>query len=95
MSRRSARSCTPTIEIQIDEHQTWLDRLQQDKCRIAFAVVDDSIGPIGMVSVSELDWRHRKADWAFYLTETERGGLGAALELLCWISSLTGLAWRS
>jgi UDP-4-amino-4,6-dideoxy-N-acetyl-beta-L-altrosamine N-acetyltransferase len=68
-------------EIQIDEHQTWLDRLQQDKCRIAFAVVDDSIGPIGMVSVSELDWRHRKADWAFYLTETERGGLGAALEL--------------
>lgn len=68
-------------EIQIDEHQDWLDRLKHDKCRIAFAVVDDKIGPIGMVSVSELDWRHRKADWAFYLTETERGGLGAALEL--------------
>ena len=68
-------------EIQIDEHQDWLDRLRHDKCRIAFAVVDDKIGPIGMVSVSELDWRHRKADWAFYLTETERGGLGAALEL--------------
>ena len=33
-----------------------------------------------MVSVNELDWRHRKADWAFYLTENERGGLGAALE---------------
>ena len=63
------------MKIQIDERQTWLDRLQHDKCRIAFAVVDDSIGPIGMVSVSELDWRHRKADWAFYLTETERGGL--------------------
>jgi UDP-4-amino-4,6-dideoxy-N-acetyl-beta-L-altrosamine N-acetyltransferase len=68
-------------EIQIDEHQNWLDRLKVDKCRIAFAVVDDSVGPIGMVSVNELDWRHRKADWAFYLTATERGGLGAALEL--------------
>jgi UDP-4-amino-4,6-dideoxy-N-acetyl-beta-L-altrosamine N-acetyltransferase len=68
-------------EIQIDEHQNWLDGLKADKRRIVFAVIDERVGPIGMVSVSNMDWRHHKADWAFYLTETERGGLGAALEL--------------
>jgi len=67
-------------EIQVDEHEDWLERLKQDKCRIAFAVIDDKHGPIGMVSLNAVDWRHRKADWAFYLTENERGGLGASLE---------------
>lgn len=67
-------------EIQVEEHTGWLDRLEHDRCRIAFAVVDEAIGPIGMVGLNSLDWRHSKSDWAFYLTETERGGLGAALE---------------
>jgi len=67
-------------EIQADEHQDWLDRLKLDKYRIAFAVIDDKLGPIGMVSLTAVDRRHRKADWAFYLTENERGGLGASLE---------------
>jgi UDP-4-amino-4,6-dideoxy-N-acetyl-beta-L-altrosamine N-acetyltransferase len=67
-------------EIQLDEHKDWLDQLKHDKCRIAFAVIDDTLGPIGMVGLNSLDWRHRKSDWAFYLTENERGGLGAALE---------------
>jgi UDP-4-amino-4,6-dideoxy-N-acetyl-beta-L-altrosamine N-acetyltransferase len=67
-------------EIQLDEHQDWLGRLKQDKCRIAFAVIDEKSGPIGMVGLNSVDWRHRRSDWAFYLTEGERGGLGAALE---------------
>src|SRR5262245_54384630 len=67
-------------EIQIEEHEGWLEKLKHDPCRMAFAVIDDTLGPIGMVGLNSLDWRHRKSDWAFYLTENERGGLGAALE---------------
>lgn len=67
-------------EIQLEEHKGWLDQLKHNHCRIAFAVMDETLGPIGMVGLNSLDWRHRKSDWAFYLTENERGGLGAALE---------------
>jgi len=67
-------------EIQLEEHKGWLDQLKRDRCRIAFAVMDEARGPIGMVGLNSLDRRHRKSDWAFYLTENERGGLGAALE---------------
>lgn len=69
-------------EIQLEEHKGWLDQLKHDRCRIAFAVMDETLGPIGMVGLNSLDWRHRKSDWAFYLTENERGGLGAALEFV-------------
>ena len=39
-----------------------------------------SVRPLGIVSVNAVDRLHKKADWAYYLTEKERGGLGAALE---------------
>lgn len=66
--------------ITIDEHQRWLARLANDPSQIVFAVLDENAQPVGVVSLNAIDRLHRKSDWAFYLAESERGGLGAALE---------------
>lgn len=65
--------------IDVNEHLNWINRLKQDNKQIVFAIIDKS-GPLGIVSVNAVDRLHKKADWAYYLTEKERGGLGAALE---------------
>ncbi|NYT38019.1 UDP-4-amino-4,6-dideoxy-N-acetyl-beta-L-altrosamine N-acetyltransferase [Allopusillimonas soli] len=62
------------------EHRNWLDGLNTDARQIVFAVLGGDPMPIGIVSITALDTLHRKSDWAFYLDEKERGGLGAALE---------------
>ena len=66
-------------EISVDEHLSWLKQLNSDKRQIVFAVlVDDVVS--GIVSVNAIDRMHLKSDWAFYLDENVRGGLGAVLE---------------
>lgn len=65
--------------ISAPEHAAWLAWLEDDKSRIDFAVLMS--GQVaGAASVSRLDRRHRSCDWAFYLDEACRGGLGTALE---------------
>ena len=67
-------------EIGIDEHLAWVQRLQNDDRQIVFAILNEAQMPLGVVSVNAMDRRHRKADWAYYLTESARGGLGSAIE---------------
>lgn len=62
------------------EHLAWIDRLKQDDRQIVLVVLDDLSSPLGVVSVNAIDRLHQKADWAYYLTGTARGGLGSALE---------------
>lgn len=62
------------------EHAGWLSKMASDPRQIIFVVLDEMNAPIGVVSLNAIDWLHRKSDWAFYLDENERGGLGAALE---------------
>lgn len=66
--------------IGINEHLGWINRLKQDNRQIVFAVTCADYGPVGVVSVNAIDQLHKKADWAYYLTEHGRGGLGSALE---------------
>ena len=66
-------------EIALDEHLSWIKSLESDRKQIVFVVlVDEKIS--GVVSVNAIDTLHKKSDWAFYLDENVRGGLGAALE---------------
>lgn len=66
-------------EINSYEHIKWLNSLENNNNKIVFAVLlDDNI--MGAVSVQEIDKLHKKSDWALYLDEHARGGLGAALE---------------
>jgi UDP-4-amino-4,6-dideoxy-N-acetyl-beta-L-altrosamine N-acetyltransferase len=66
-------------EITLDEHLSWVKRLGSDKRQLVFVVFVDNVVS-GVVSVNAIDRSHKKSDWAFYLDENVRGGLGAALE---------------
>lgn len=67
-------------EIEVSEHLQWIDHLKEDSRQIVFAVIDQDSNPLGVVSVNEINRKHARADWAYYLTADARGGLGAALE---------------
>ena len=67
-----------------DEHSNWLEATQRSARSLVFLVLDaDAVR--GMVSLSDIDQKHKKTDWAFYLSPEARGGLGAALEF-SWLS---------
>ena len=66
--------------IGVNEHLAWLAGLKQDNSQHVFAILGEFGAPLGVVSVSSIDFKNRKADWAYYLTESARGGLGAAIE---------------
>lgn len=67
-------------EISIDEHFSWIERLKKREDIKFYAVIFDG-KIVGGVSLSNIDILHKRADWAFYLSETSHGrGIGAALE---------------
>ncbi|NOZ42651.1 MAG: UDP-4-amino-4,6-dideoxy-N-acetyl-beta-L-altrosamine N-acetyltransferase [Alphaproteobacteria bacterium] len=66
--------------IGLNEHLIWLSRIKTDDSQMVFVVLDENHCPVGMASVNTINYPHRKADWAFYLTGSAVGGLGAALE---------------
>ena len=65
--------------IGLDEHLAWIEALEKDPGQIVFVVLLNG-AVSGVVSINALDRLHKKSDWAFYLDEKARGGLGAALE---------------
>jgi UDP-4-amino-4,6-dideoxy-N-acetyl-beta-L-altrosamine N-acetyltransferase len=66
--------------IGVNEHLKWINRIKNDDTQIIFAVMDEEHVPLGVASVNAIDQHHKKADWAYYLTQHARGGLGSALE---------------
>ncbi|MFN3883358.1 MAG: UDP-4-amino-4,6-dideoxy-N-acetyl-beta-L-altrosamine N-acetyltransferase [Rhodocyclaceae bacterium] len=66
--------------VSVSEHLDWINRLKQDDRQIVFVVLNEERSPLGVVSANAIDRLHKKTDWAYYLTETARGGLGSALE---------------
>lgn len=63
-----------------EEHRNWLERLNTDARNIVFVVTNDGGRAIGVVSANAIDYTHKKAEWAYYLTENARSGVGAVLE---------------
>lgn len=70
--------------ISANEHLAWLHSLDGDESKAVFAIADENSECIGVVSLSQIDKVHLRADWAYYLSESARGGLGAAIEF-CFI----------
>ena len=67
--------------ISASEHLAWINRLKSDDRQIVLAVLLDGVDPVGIVSINAIDRLHKKADWAFYLSESMAGkGIGSALE---------------
>ena len=79
-------------EITTAEHQNWLDQLKKSTTTRVFCILKEA-NPAGIVSFSGIDEKHKKCDWAFFLDENERGGLGAALEFAAinYVFSTMGL----
>lgn len=62
-----------------EEHGVWVGNLCQSSSVIAFAVCCE--GEVyGLVSFNKMCKNNLTADWAYYLSDKARGGLGAALE---------------
>jgi UDP-4-amino-4,6-dideoxy-N-acetyl-beta-L-altrosamine N-acetyltransferase len=65
-----------------DEHFAWISRLKGNDKQKVFAILENSLEPVGVISVTDIDAKHKKASWAFYISTEHQGtGLGAALEL--------------
>lgn len=67
-------------DISYEEHFEWINRLKNDSSQKVFAILNSHDEPIGVISVSKIDYIHKKAEWAYYLSEKSHGGLGAILE---------------
>jgi UDP-4-amino-4,6-dideoxy-N-acetyl-beta-L-altrosamine N-acetyltransferase len=65
--------------IGLAEHLAWIDSLRDDRRQIVFVVFWKN-NVSGVASINALDRIHKKSDWAYYLDDKARGGLGAALE---------------
>lgn len=66
--------------IELNEHLRWINRLKTDERQIIFAIIDKERNLLGVVSINAIDHLHKKANWAYYLTQNARGGLGSAIE---------------
>lgn len=63
-----------------DEHFSWIEGLRTSSSAVFYAVVHNAeiVGGVGISAINKL---HRRADWAFYLSENTRGkGIGSSLE---------------
>lgn len=63
-----------------DEHLGWIKSLEKSNNTVFFAVIHEG-DVIGGASLSGINRTHKRADWAFYISEKQHGkGLGSALE---------------
>jgi UDP-4-amino-4,6-dideoxy-N-acetyl-beta-L-altrosamine N-acetyltransferase len=66
-------------QITYKEHYTWAENLKYNKKKYVFAVLnEDKI--FGILSLNNINWEKKIAEWAFYLAEKNIYGLAAALE---------------
>lgn len=67
-------------EISIEEHLNWLLRLEKDYNNKIYIAFNRGI-PIAVVSLNNIDLKHGKSDWAFYLNpKISITGVGSVLE---------------
>ncbi len=77
-------------EITIEEHNSWVNSLINNKKNTTFIVFYKNT-PVGIVSITNINYVHKTADWGFYIYDTTlRGkGLGKGLlyKLICYAFS--------
>jgi UDP-4-amino-4,6-dideoxy-N-acetyl-beta-L-altrosamine N-acetyltransferase len=67
--------------ISLEEHINWLIMLKNNPQKnIVFVIFNEQKEPCGILSVTNIDLYHQKAEWAFYVKPDERGGIGRTLE---------------
>lgn len=67
-------------QIGAEEHRLWVDGLRSSPDRKFFSVEHEA-NIVGAAGLSAINFAHRRADWAFYMSEAFHGrGIGSALE---------------
>lgn len=66
-------------KISPEEHLAWLAKVPQD-ASLEYFIIRSVTGVIGAVSASKIDRTHLTADWAFFISEGTRGGIGKLIE---------------
>ncbi|MCR9115317.1 MAG: UDP-4-amino-4,6-dideoxy-N-acetyl-beta-L-altrosamine N-acetyltransferase [bacterium] len=63
-----------------DEHRNWLATVERNPTITPFVVLDDRNHPLGLVSLNAINRQHKRAEWAYYVTENSPSGVGAIIE---------------
>ncbi|MEO0915913.1 MAG: UDP-4-amino-4,6-dideoxy-N-acetyl-beta-L-altrosamine N-acetyltransferase, partial [Pseudomonadota bacterium] len=66
--------------ISAEEHLDWLKAVLRETTTIRSFLVFLAEVLVGAMSVSRIDPIHKTCDWAFYLSEDARGGIGKVIE---------------
>ena len=67
--------------ILVNEHLSWLSGVKKDKSQISCCILAADQSVIGLVRAYNIDARHKRAEWGFYLTLPSQGkGIGSAVE---------------
>jgi UDP-4-amino-4,6-dideoxy-N-acetyl-beta-L-altrosamine N-acetyltransferase len=67
-------------QIGVEEHKSWVDGLRSSPDRKFFSV-EHGGNIVGAAGLSAINFAHKRADWAFYISEAVQGrGIGSALE---------------
>lgn len=69
----------------LPQQKAWFQRIsdsERDRVWIIESIADDgAVQPIGVLSLSEIDWHNKRCAWAYYLGETSARGIGLAKSL--------------
>ena len=66
-------------EITFDEHSNWIGNLEYNNQHLVFAIINEN-KILGALSLYNINFKNKKTEWSFYLTEKNIYGLGATLE---------------
>jgi len=61
------------------EHLNYIGQLKNDPRNKVFAILNESMQPIGVTSFNSIDRKHSRCDLAFYIASKARG-IGSAIE---------------
>lgn len=64
------------------EHHVWMKSAVVDTPRARFRIAEDESQPIGFMSLTSIDGRHRSCEWGGYLAPTTPRGRGIGEGLL-------------
>ena len=74
------------------EHINWLNKNLSDLSNRYYVVLFSDHTVTGVVSYNSIDAKHKKSDWAFYLSPSSPRGLGSALEFFVLNHAFNGMA---
>src|SRR5262245_33063860 len=69
-------------QLTIEQQRAWFHRISaSERDRVWIVELVEGQQPIGVLSLSEIDWTHRRCAWAYYIGETAARGIGLAKSL--------------